>query len=477
MGKVSKQVLQAINDKIREKVTFQQWRNTSDVLKWFNNFENKERATFVKFDIENFYPNITSELLDNSLDWANQLVEITPQEKEIIRSTKQNILFSQNPPWSKKNDNKCDVTMGSWDGAEACELVGLFLLSQLGHLNIDLGLYRDDGLGLSTQRPQQVERTKKFICQIFKNNGLKVTIEANKKVVDFLDVELNLNNGSHRPYLKPNSSLLYVNSKSNHPPSILKNIPVSVNKRLSELSSSEKVFEESVQCYQKALNDSGYTHVLKFKPPEEKRRRQRQRKIVWYNPPYSKNMATNVGKQLFKLMEKHFPKGHVLEPIINKNTVKLSYSCLPNVENIISKHNKKILNPVFQDVQCKCQPEECPVGGKCETAGIVYKATILTEQNEIFKYIGLSEKKFKDRKSQHESSFRSRNPNNKTNLSVKIWELEDNNINFELKWEIVQNAKPYHSGHDDCQLCLSEIYIIIFQPMTTVSCVCQKFTS
>ena len=45
----------------------------------------------------------------------------------------------------------------------------------------------------------------------------------------------------------------------------------------------------------------------------------------------------------FKLMEKHFPENHVLRPIINKNCVKLSYSCLPNVSRIISSHNKKVL--------------------------------------------------------------------------------------------------------------------------------------
>ena len=107
--------------------------------------------------------------------------------------------------------------MGSLDGAEACEIVGLYLLSQLNDLNIDLGLYRDDGLALTTQRPQQIESTKKKICKVFSDNGLKITIEANKKIVDFLDVELNLNNNSYRPFLKPNSALLYVNSSSNHP--------------------------------------------------------------------------------------------------------------------------------------------------------------------------------------------------------------------------------------------------------------------
>ena len=65
--------------------------------------------------------------------------------------------------------------------------------------------------------------------------GLNISVEANKKVVHFLDVTLDLSKNHFKPYSKPNNPLLYVNQNSNHPPSILKNIPASVNKRLSEL--------------------------------------------------------------------------------------------------------------------------------------------------------------------------------------------------------------------------------------------------
>ena len=41
-----------------------------------------------------------------------------------------------------------DITKGSFDGAEVCELVGLFMLNKLNELvtNGSVGLYRDDGL-------------------------------------------------------------------------------------------------------------------------------------------------------------------------------------------------------------------------------------------------------------------------------------------------------------------------------------------
>ena len=78
--------------------------------------------------------------------------------------------------------------MGSSDGADTCELVGLFLLSQLTNVDVNVGLYRDDGLATCTKTPQEVEAIKKEMCKIFKYNNLHITIEANKKVVDFLNI-------------------------------------------------------------------------------------------------------------------------------------------------------------------------------------------------------------------------------------------------------------------------------------------------
>ena len=57
---------------------------------------------------------------------------------------------------------------------------------------------------------------KKDICKTFQENDLRITIEANKKVVNFLDVTLDLNTGKHIPYMTPNNVLQYVNIKSNH---------------------------------------------------------------------------------------------------------------------------------------------------------------------------------------------------------------------------------------------------------------------
>ena len=101
------------------------------------------------------------------------------------------------------------------------ELVGLFMLHKLKQLNLNQGIYRDDALIACQLRPRQVELKKKEICRIFREHNLSITIEANLKVVNFLDVTLDLNTETYKPYMKPNNRILYINKQSNHPPSII----------------------------------------------------------------------------------------------------------------------------------------------------------------------------------------------------------------------------------------------------------------
>ena len=184
--------------------------------------------------------------------------------------------------------------MGSYDGAESTDLVGLFLLHQLKHLPIDLGLYRDDGLAASPLTNRLTEKLWQQIKKIYEDNGLKVTAEVNMKVVNFLDVTFDLNTGRYRPFTKPNTSLLYINSLSNHPPSILKNIPLEVNRRLLRLSSTKEDFLAAVPPYQDALDKAGHNHKLVWEEPDPVAppasfRRSRSRQVTYFNPPYSQS--------------------------------------------------------------------------------------------------------------------------------------------------------------------------------------------
>ena len=95
--------------------------------------------------------------------------------------------------------------MGSYDGAEICELVGIFLLNIITttYNKHDIGLYRDDGLAIfKNMSGPQNEKIKKDLQKIFKDKGLDIIINYNMKIVNYLDVSFNLNDGTYRPSRK-----------------------------------------------------------------------------------------------------------------------------------------------------------------------------------------------------------------------------------------------------------------------------------
>ena len=89
----------------------------------------------------------------------------------------------------------------------------------------------------------QSERIKKDFQKKIQNHGLEKVIESNVKIVDYLDVTLNLTNGTFKPYHKPDNITSYIHTQSNHPPNIIKQIPIAIEKRLSNLSANEEIFK------------------------------------------------------------------------------------------------------------------------------------------------------------------------------------------------------------------------------------------
>ena len=106
---------------------------------------------------------------------------------------------------------------------------------------------------LKNKSGPQSEKVKENIQKIFKGHGLASIIKCNMKVVNYLDVTFSLNDGTYKPYTKPNNEIKYIHKNSNHPPSVIRQIPLSIESRLSTLSFNEKIFQEAVPPYQKAF--------------------------------------------------------------------------------------------------------------------------------------------------------------------------------------------------------------------------------
>ena len=211
---------------------------------------------------------------------------------------------------------------------------------------------------------------------------------------------------------------------------------------------------------------------MKFNKPAKKHRT-RRRKITYFNPPYNAAVTTNIGREFIKLIDKHFPPRSPYHKIFNRNTIKLSYSCTPNMKMIITGHNKSLLTkaPDNDAVKtCNCRGV-CPLpdNGDCRRSAVVYKATVKSDNDTKF-YIGSSETDIKLRLGNHKHSFNDTKLRNTTRLSTYIHALKDNNRQFEIKWDIEDKATPYTCGSRYCNLCLTEKYrILCSDPTTTLN--------
>ena len=99
-------------------------------------------------DISEFYPSISEELLEKSINFAKSTTNIDDSTIQIIKHARKLLFFDCTGIRVKNDDNALfDATMGSFECAEACEFVGFYLLSKISVHN---GLYRDGGLAVLT---------------------------------------------------------------------------------------------------------------------------------------------------------------------------------------------------------------------------------------------------------------------------------------------------------------------------------------
>ena len=156
------------------------------------------------------------------------------------------------------------------------------------------------------------------------------------------------------------------------------------------------------------------------KPPRSQNRR---RNIIWYNPPFSQNVSTNIGQTFLRIIDDEFPANHCLRKIFNRNTVKISYSCMPNVKQAVDGHNKTKLSQTStsDESTCNCRNKKrCPMNRKCLVKSLVYQATV-----------GLTENTFKTtRFNNHKVSFNSYQKRNSTELSKYVWDLKRENVGY-----------------------------------------------
>ena len=461
IGKISKQILEKANKGIREKTSLKQWTNSSQPVEWFKKIQRKEDYTFIKYDVDTYYPDISEGLFKKALNFGRKYVDISENEEKILWHARRGFTVWKKEVWAKIKGSEFDVAIGSPDGAEVAEFVGLYLLSKVNKILPESGLYRDDGAGLTKATGPQVSRLEKKLHTTFKEEGLKITTEVNIKSINFLDFEMCLNTGTVRPWRKPGSKISYINTASAHPKANIRALPNMIQTRLSELSSSAKEFEEVIPPYKEELKAAGYKeNDLKYQE-KSGNKRNRKRKIMYFNPPYNPCVQSNITRIFNSLLEKHFKKGTLMGKLFNNNNCKISYSTMPNLKQFISGHNKKILKknePKKAEKVCNCRGgvKNCPVEGNCRKQEVIYEVEVSADQKENKSYIGSTATEFKDRYGNHKSDCKLEHRRHATKLSGYVWELKDMNIRPVLKYRIKETAQAYRPVTDKCRLCLTE---------------------
>ena len=115
---------------------------TAEVIEWLRAKPNKKQHKFIVFDIKDFYSSLSKKLLTNLLNQKHQSQTKTWKSS----TTPVSLFYHNNSAWMKKNGNLFDATIGEFDGAEVCELVGIFIQNKLSETYdiSDFGFYRDD---------------------------------------------------------------------------------------------------------------------------------------------------------------------------------------------------------------------------------------------------------------------------------------------------------------------------------------------
>ena len=299
------------------KIGTNQWRNTQQVINWFKNLRHKDNRRFIKSDISDFYPSILEDILSRAISYARTIITIEDKVIDTIKLARKALLFGKEGTWVKRGENPLfDVTLGSFDGTEICKIVGIYLLEKLSPLlgKENFRLCRDDGLAtVNSCSGPVLDKMRKDIISVFKNEGLSITIETNLIKTDFLDFTFNLLTGKYFPFRKVNNKPLYRNAKSNHPLTIIKELPKMINKRLLQLSCNQEELNKAKPLYEEALLESNYKASLKFEKSQYNTKRNILRKVICFNPPFSQNVKAKNYENLFKASQTTLSKAPQIE--------------------------------------------------------------------------------------------------------------------------------------------------------------------
>ena len=146
------------------------------------------------------------------------------------------------------------------------------------------------------------------------------------------------------------------------------------------------------------------------------------------------------------------------------------------MKQVLAKHNKKVVAasmPKSEERTCNCpkatrEAGTCPLQGHCLDRNIIYQATVTeikpNEERVVETYVGCCSTTWKERKGNHDKSFKHLRYKGETILSTHIWAIKDRGSNYTISWRILDRGNPFTPVTKVCMLCTKEKFYIIRRP-------------
>ena len=148
--------------------------------------------------------------------------------------------------------------------------------------------------------------------------------------------------------------IIKIQKDSNLSPIVLKKFSTSIEKIIFTWSSNETIFNKSKEIYQKSLEKFGCRQTLNYHSANKNvknNKQNRKQNVIWFNPPFRVNVKTKVRNSFLNLIRKHCSPNYKFIKLFNRNTMNVSYNCIPNIKAKIHKREKNTLEKLNKNIQ------------------------------------------------------------------------------------------------------------------------------
>ena len=141
---------------------------------------------------------------------------------------------------------------------------------------------------------------------------MSITIQCNLKTVDLLDVTFDVDKNVYKPFRKEINKPIYINKHSNHPPRAKINCKTNIRNVIQS-----GYFWRIIKAIQRCFKRKWLPWDVKLYWTNNQKK-PRKRKIIWFNPPFSRCVKSNIGRIFLRLLSKLFPGSHTMHKIFKR---------------------------------------------------------------------------------------------------------------------------------------------------------------